>query len=330
MGGSADVLCLDLTTLVHPSRRGAARELVPSAIAVAKLAGRRVWVRVNIDNADDAEADLAAAVRPGLTAVVATAESPDEAKRLDGLLTDLEGEREMPERVRIVVEVQSAAGVWALRETLAATPRVSGALAATYDVLDLLGRPDNRATWTTLRPPALPETAHLRGRIAAAAMEAGVPVYACLATGVAPNGLVEALGVDAALRLAEAAEAAQAFGYRGAVTLHPEAIDACNAALQGPPSASAPAPAAPVPSKWQPVVPSHFGIGVPKPPAAQSGGHAERQAPKEKSRRPSGCRANTHRAACESTGADAVAARRALALWHPRASAGAARPVGQR
>ena len=189
----------------------------------------------------------------------------------------------MPERVRIVVEVQSAAGVWALRETLAATPRVSGALAATHDVLDLLGRPDNRATWTTLRPPALPETAHLRGRIAAAAMEAGVPVYACLATGVAPGGLVEALGVDAAQRLAEAAEAAQAFGYRGAVTLHPEAIDACNAALQGTPSASAPAQAVPVPSKWQPVVPSHFGIGVPKPPAAQAGGQALRQPPKEKS-----------------------------------------------
>ena len=269
MGGSADVLCLDLTTLVHASRRGVARELVPSAIAVAKLAGRRVWVRVSID---DAEADLAAAVGPGLTAVVVATESPDEAKRLDGLLTDLEGEREMPERVRIVVEVQSAAGVWALRETLAATSRVSAALAATHDVLDMLGRPDNRATWTTLRPPALPETAHLRGRIAAAAMEADVPVYACLATGVAPNGLVEALGVDAALRLAEAAEAVRAFGYRGAVTLHPEAIDACNAALQGTPSASAPAPAITVPSKWQPVVPSHFGIGVPKPPAAQSGG----------------------------------------------------------
>ena len=278
MGGSADVLCLDLTTLVHRSRRGAARELVPSAVAVAKLAGRRVWVRVSIDNA---EADLAAAVLPGLTAVVAIAESPDEAKRLDGLLTDLEGEREMPERVRIVVEVQSAAGVWALRETLAATPRVSGALAATNDVLDLLGRPDNRATWTMLRPPALPETAHLRGRIAAAAVEAGVPVYACLATGVAPNGLIEALGVDASQRLAEAAEAAQAFGYRGAVTLHPEAVDACNAVLQSPTSASAPAQAAPVPPKWQPVVPSHFGIGVSKPTAAQAGGHAEPVAERE-------------------------------------------------
>ena len=278
MGGSADVLCLDMTTLVHASRRGIARELVPSAIAVAKMAGRRVWVRVSTA---DAEADLAAAVWPGLTAVVAAAKSPDEAKRLDGLLTDLEGEREMPERVRIVVEVQSAAGVWALRETLAATPRVSGALAATYDILDLLGRPDNRATWTTLRPPALPETAHLRGRIAAAAMEAGVPVYACLATGVALGGLVEALGVDAALWLAEGAEAAQAFGYRGAVTLHPEAIDACNAALQGTASASAPTPAALVPSKWQPVVPSHFGIGVPKPPEAQSGGQAEPDAKRE-------------------------------------------------
>ena len=331
MGGSADVLCLDMTTLVHASRRGDRAGARAERHRRGEAGGPSRWVRVNIDDADDAEADLAAAVGPGLTAVVVAAESPDEAKRLDGLLTDLEGERELPERVRIVVEVQSAAGVWALRETLAATPRVSGALAATYDVLDLLGRPDNRATWTTLRPPALPETAHLRGRIAAAAMEAGVPVYACLATGVAPNGLVEALGVDAAQRLAEAAEAAQAFGYRGAVTLHPEAIDACNAALQGTPSASAPAPAAPVPSKWQPVVPSHFGIGVPKPPAAQSGGQAERQAAKgEVAADPADVAQTPHRAACESTCADAVAARRALALWHPRAPAGAARPVGQR
>ncbi len=269
MGGNADTLCLDMTTLVHPSRRAASRELVPNSIAVAKQAGRRVWVRVNID---EAEADLAAAVWPGLTAVVATAVSPDGARRLDGLLTDLEGEREVPEPVRIVVEVQSAAGVWALRETLAATPRVSGALAATFDVLDLLGRVDNRATWTTLRPPALPETAHLRGRIAAAAMEAGVPVYACLATSVAPGGLTEALGGDAVQRqrITEAAAAAWSYGYRGAVTLHPEAIDACNAALQGPRPASAPAPVAPVPSRWQPVVPSHFGIGLPKSPAPQA------------------------------------------------------------
>ena len=269
MGGNADTLCLDMTTLVHPSRRGASRELVPSAVAVAKQAGRRVWVRVNID---DAEADLAAAVWPGLTAVVATAESPDRARQIDAMLTDLEREREVPERVRIVVQVENAAGVWALRETLAATPRISAAMAATHDVLDLLGRVDNRATWTTLRPPALPETAHLRGRIAAVAMEAGVPVFACLATSVAPGGLTEAIGGDAVQRqrITEAAAAAWSYGYRGAVTLHPEAIDACNAALQGPRPASAHGPAAPVPSRWQPVVPSHFGIGVPKSPAPQA------------------------------------------------------------
>ena len=269
MGGNADTLCLDMTTLVHPSRRAASRELVSSAIAVAKQAGRRVWVRVNID---DAEADLAAAVWPGLTAVVITAVSPDRARQIDAMLNDLEREREVPERVRIVVQVENAAGAWSLGETLAATPRISAAMAATYDVLDLLGRVDNRATWTTLRPPALPETAHLRGRIAEAAMEAGVPVYACLATSVAPGGLTEALGGDAVQRqrITEAAAAAWSYGYRGAVTLHPEAIDACNAALQGPRPASAPAPAAPVPSRWQPVVPSHFGIGLPKSPAPQA------------------------------------------------------------
>ena len=305
MGGNADTLCLDMTTLVHPSRRAASRELVPSAIAVAKQAGRRVWVRVNID---DAEADLAAAVWPGLTAVVATAVSPGGARQIDSLLTDLEREREVPERVRIVVQVENAAGVWALRETLAATPRISAAMAATHDVLDLLGRVDNRATWTTLLPPALPETAHLRGRIAAAAMEAGVPVYACLATSVAPGGLTEALGGDAmqGQRITEAAAAAWAYGYRGAVTLHPAAIDACNAALQGPCCRRARLTlAAPVPSKWQPVVPSHFGIGLPKPPAAQvegtsrSGAFRQSRSPHQRQRMSFSLR--PRRRSCEST-----------------------------
>ena len=284
MGGNADVLCLDMTTLVHPSRRGVARELVPSAIAVAKLAGRRVWVRVNIDDADDAEADLAAAVGPGLTAVVVAAESPDEAKRLDGLLTDLEGERKCPSG--------------SVSSSKCRAPRGSGRFARRWPPLRAFPGPWQRPTtsstcWagrTTAQRGR--RCAHRRcrkrrtsaGRIAAAAMEAGVPVYACLATGVAPNGLVEALGVDAAQRLAEAAEATLGFRLSGRSNPPPRG----HRRLQRRPAGDAVgeragALAAPVPSKWQPVVPSHFGIGVPKPPAAQSGGQALSQAPKEKS-----------------------------------------------
>ncbi len=258
--GDADALCLDLTTLVHPSRREAARELTRSAVSAAERAGRRVWVRVSLG---EAEADLAACVQPGLSAIVAAAESPEDVRRLDALLGEKEGERGVRERVRLIVQVESAAGALALRETLSASPRVSGAIAATHDALDLLGRPDVRSAWTALRPPVLPETAHLRGRITAATAEAAVPVYACLATGIAPGRLQEALGRDSAARLAEGAAAARAHGYRGAVTLHPEAVEACNAVFPGSALASAPAPAAAPPSPWQPVVPSHFGIGVP-------------------------------------------------------------------
>ena len=67
---------------------------------------------------------------------------------------------------------------------------------------------------------------------------------------------------DAQQRLAEAAAAAVAHGYAGALTLHPEAAGACNAAFPGSAARTGPAPAAPSPSPWQPVVPSHFGIGV--------------------------------------------------------------------
>ncbi|MDE2899758.1 MAG: aldolase/citrate lyase family protein [Chloroflexota bacterium] len=263
LGGDADALCLDLTTLVHPSRRNAARELARSAIAAAARAGLPMWVRMGLN---EAEADMAACVRPGLSAVVAAAESPEDVQRLDALLGEMEGERGLRKRVRVVVQVETAAGVLALRDMLSTTPRVSAAIAATHDALDLLGRPDIRSVWAALRPPVLPETAHLRGRISAAATEAGVPVYACLATDIASDGLTEALGHDAAAWLAEGAAAARAHGCRGVVTLHPEAAEACNAIFPG--SAMAVTPAAPAPSPWQPVVPSHFGIGVTRAEAA--------------------------------------------------------------
>lgn len=259
LGGDADVICLDLTTLVHPSRKTAARGLVGSMVAAAARTRQRVWARVNLD---EAEADLAACAWPGLTAVVAPAASAEDVNRLDALLSDLEDARDLTERVGMVVQIETAAGVLNLRETLGASPRVTAAIAATHDALDLLGRPDARSTWTMLRPPVLPEPAHLRGRIAAAAGEAGVPVYACLATGVAPGGLAEALGADAQQRLAEAAAAAVAHGYAGALTLHPEAAGACNAAFPGSAARGVAVQAAPLPSPWQPVVPSHFGIGV--------------------------------------------------------------------
>ena len=285
LSGESDVLCLDLTTLVHASRRAEARELVASAVAAAKRAERRAWVRVSID---EAEADVAACAWPGLEGVVARVESAEDVRRLDSALNELESERGLPELVRIVVQVDSAAGVWALRETLGASPRVSGVIVAAHDALDLLGRPDARATWGTLRAPVLPESAYLRGRIAATASEAGVPVYASLATGIAPGGLVDALRYDAEQRLAEAAVAARAHGYHGALTLHAEAIAACNAAFPGTPPPSVQPAAAPAPSAWQPVVPSHFGIGVARaeeateastPDASADGADDEPEAP---------------------------------------------------
>ena len=260
LAGNADVVCLDLTHLVHPARRAYARELLRSSIAVAARANRRVWVRVNTDEAVD---DLAACVWPGLSAVVTTAESPQAVRRLEAHLASLEQERGTPEQVRMVVQVETALGVLALHETLTVTPRVCAVVVATHDTLDLPGKPDARSTWTTLRTPALPEQAHLRGRIAAVAAETHTPMLASLGTSIAPGYLYEALGSNALDRLSEATHVAQAHAYRGAVTLHQEAIGPCNTTFPAALRISAPPPSSP--SKWQPVVPSHFGIGVPTP-----------------------------------------------------------------
>ncbi len=265
LGGDADVVCLDLTTLVHPSRRAAAREIAARTIPVAHRARRRAWARVGADGTAD---DLAACVWPGLTAVALAAESSGDVLRLAAHLNALEAERGVPEPVRIVVVVETAAGALALRETLSASTRVCAAIVATHDALDLPGKPDARSTWTSLVPPALPDAAHLRGRIAAAAEETGVPLYASLATGIAPGGLAEALGDDAADRLTDAAIVARANGHRGAVTLHAEGVASCNAVFPAVLPVSAPA-ATPLPTEYQPVIPSHFGIGVPPQPPAE-------------------------------------------------------------
>lgn len=271
LGSVADALCMDLTDLVHPSRRPTARELLRSVVAVASRARRPTWVRVGLV---EAEADIEAAAWPGLAAIVTPVESPDDVQRLDALLSNVERERGLAERVRIVVQVESAAGVWSLGESLAASPRATAVIAAVHDALDLVSRPDALATWSTLRPPALPETAHLRGRIAAAATEAGVPLYACLAADVAPGALDEGLGPEAARRLGEAAAAARAHGYDGVISLHPEAVEVSNTAFPALPPVRAGTPTPPPPATWQPVVPSHFGIRVPprEPADAPSSG----------------------------------------------------------
>lgn len=286
LGGDADVVCLDLTALVHPSRRGEARETATNAVRVAHRARRRIWARVG---ADETAEDLAACVWPGLTAVVTAAASPGDVQQLAAQVQSLEAERGVTKPARIAVAVETAAAVLFLRETLAASPRVCAALVATHDALDLPGEPDARSTWTSLAPPALPDAAHLRGRIAAASLETGVPLYASLATGVAPGGLAEALGDAAADRLTEAAIAARAYGHQGAVTLHGEGVASCNAVFPASPPPSAPPPSLPT---YQPVVPWHFGIGVrpqpstdaaPEPNDAAGAGDADDEIKEEES-----------------------------------------------
>ena len=180
----------------------------------------------------------------------------------------------------IVATLDTAAAVWAVRDTLTATPRVMAAIVGAHDLLET-------AETIALRP-SFPDPEYMQGRILAGATEAGVPLLGMFGAQIAPGHLAEVLAQDVEKRVAEAAQAARGDGFIGGMTIHPEVIGRCNAvfpgfkpplpALQPPPplpatwqpvvpshferkpSAPFASPTAPAPSAWQPVVPSHFGV----------------------------------------------------------------------
>jgi len=122
---AADAVVLDLATLALHAERGAARAMLGEAIDAIGVTGRPVVVRVSSSSSGELAADIEAAVRPALAAVVlAGTEVPQDARDADVLLRKFELAQEMePGAVRLIPEIDSAAGLQALPVILEAVDR---------------------------------------------------------------------------------------------------------------------------------------------------------------------------------------------------------------
>lgn len=205
--GLADLVVADLEDAVAPDRKQEARRQVAAAFqAVPKGRGLR-GVRINAWPSPAAEADLAAvlAAQPDVVAVP-KCEDPRAVAQLAALL-DRQGAG-----ARLLVILETAAGVLAARELAAASPRV---LAVAFGAEDLAADAGLR------RSASNAEVAVPRALVALAAAAAKV----------AAVDMITADPRDAERARREAAEA-RALGYSGKMCIHPAQVAAVHEAFR--------------------------------------------------------------------------------------------------
>ena len=121
----ADAVVIDLAAPGPHSARTDTRSLIGEAIDAIGGARRPVFARVSSASSGELEADVAAALRPALWAVIlAGTEVPQDARDADVQLRKYELQHDMePGGVRLIPEIDSAAGLQALPVILEAVDR---------------------------------------------------------------------------------------------------------------------------------------------------------------------------------------------------------------
>jgi citrate lyase subunit beta/citryl-CoA lyase len=148
----ADAVVLDLEDAVAPDAKTEARRLV--AAALASRAGRpRPRVAVRINGVDTAwwRDDLDAVVRAGLHVIrIPKAESADQVRAVDEVLTSLEAERGLSIGVvGLVATIETAAGVMAAAD-IARAPRIQAFTFGAADFVRDIGADPASADLATL------------------------------------------------------------------------------------------------------------------------------------------------------------------------------------
>lgn len=207
----ADAVVLDLEDAVPAAEKPAARERLAASIAAV---GRGAAVLVRVNHGLRALArDLDAAVLPGLAALVLPkVEEPGFVREVADAVAELEAERGLPPGgVRLVLQVETPAALFALPALAAAHPRVAAMTLGPEDYAAALG--------------GVPEADTLFA-----------PNYAVLcaarAAGITPLGFVGSIGAFSDLdAFAETARRARRLGFRGAMVVHPSQVAVLNEAF---------------------------------------------------------------------------------------------------
>lgn len=210
----ADVVVFDLVEFVAEEDRPAAREKVRSAVAAVAASGTTVFVQTT---STTCEADLQACVWPGLNGIVLSrVDSAQQMQDVNNLLSSLEKERGLAEgAINIVAALETARGNQDAYEIITSSKRVSGVTLGRADlVMDLRPEPSGEIH---LMP-------YLMQRL----------IIISRALGVTPLGAWWRAPDRGLLSTAEntlqAAWRGRAAGFKGALCLRVEQIEALNKA----------------------------------------------------------------------------------------------------
>ena len=207
----ADALIVDLEDSTQPDAKAAARAHATEAVAFLHAQGAVVTVRVNNDEAYLAD-DLAAVVKPGLTAVVLPkVERASEIDSLSAMLDALEYEAGLVRyAVGVVAVVESPRALEHVTQ-IADGPRLTGIALGSEDFSLSLGRPPG--------PLSLDLAAQTIAYAAAARGIMGIG----MASSIANFTDLDAFGADA--------RRAHAMGLTGAMCIHPNQVGVLNASF---------------------------------------------------------------------------------------------------
>ena len=212
---NADAVTLDLEDGVVASSKSAARELVRDAIQTAGRGAAEVFVRVN---KAFVEADIEASVWPGLSGIVLPqVESSAEVADAAALLDWMERRRGVEVgSLQLALLIESARGVWDIRDILTSSPRT---MQAGLDESDLAASMGINAV------AGYDPFVYARGRLAIESTAAGVQ-----AIGVAhPMGaLPRLLPQDELLQIATDSKN---LGFKGMLCPHPLWVEPVNMAF---------------------------------------------------------------------------------------------------
>ncbi|MGI9862622.1 CoA ester lyase [Moorella naiadis] len=206
----ADIITLDLEDSVPPAEKENARNIIKENIKAVGANGSEVYVRINNWETEMTNDDLEAVVVEGLAGVtLAKTGHPDNVKRLDWKLEELERRRGLPiGSIKVSLLLETAKGIINAYESCIASPRVVSAIFGAVDYCkDMRVKLTSEAT----------EQAYARAHMAVAARAAGI------------------VAIDAPFVAFQDMEAfeknireGRQMGYEGRMIIHPGQIEICN------------------------------------------------------------------------------------------------------
>lgn len=205
----ADAVLLDLEDAIAPDEKDAARDLLCRHLPLLERGDCVITVRINGLDSPLGERDIRAVVPLGLDALrIPKVESAEAMRDVDALITQLEAEHGLQQRVEIHAMIETAKGVLNAAEIATSTPRIT---ALTFGAQDLLADMGLRRTDTA-------GLAFPQGQVLLAAKAARLHVLD-----------TPFIDVDDEEGLRASAEHAKSLGYIGKAVINPRQIDIVNA-----------------------------------------------------------------------------------------------------